>query len=160
MREVFEQYGRGVLDAVITVLLLLLLWGGMEFTKVPLLAAALRDTEQAYGAKLQALDESEGMAEGTQLHRCEGTYGNEIVAGEKTPVEEHLRMTGAFGDFCKVRLCKIYRDDEQVSWIREEDKEYFLFEEPGIYTVYFRFWDALGSEAYGRVRIPVQRVEP
>lgn len=160
MREVFEQYARSVLNGAIAILLLFFLWGGIEFGKIPLLASALDDVERAYGAELQDMDESVGMAEGMQLHRCEGTYGNEIVAGEKTSVEEHLRMTGAFGDLCKVALCKIYRDDVPVSWVLEGDKEYFLFEEPGIYTVYFRFWDTLGSEAYGRVRIPVQRVVP
>ena len=107
MREVFEQYARSVLNGTIAVLLLLFLWGGMEFGKIPLLASALNDVERAYGEELQDMDESAELAEGMQLHRCEGTYGNEIVAGEKTSVEEHLRMIGAFGNLCKVALCKI-----------------------------------------------------
>lgn len=144
----------------IALLLLVFLWGGMESAKAPLLAVAFCDAQQAYGANLQDGDASGEMAAGVSRYRCEGSYGNEIAAGEKTPVEEHLRMLGAFGEPCRIGLCKIYRDGVPVSWILEGEKEYFLFEEPGIYTVYFRFWDATGSEEYGRVRIPVQRVAP
>lgn len=157
MQEVFEQYGRGMLQALIVLLLIFLLWGGMEFSKVPLLAAGSAAMEEVCDAQLQS-EFNTPFAETYRLHQCEGVFANTITAGEKTAVAEHLQMTGALGEHCRFRLCQIEGQTQSIPWITEKDEAYFCFEEPGIYTVYFEFWDELGSREYGKVKIPVQRV--
>ena len=157
MKVVWQQYGGALVAALAGVLLLGILAGVGRMCGIPLLVEGFAPMETVYGVSLEE-QETSMLNEVNKMHEITGNYSDAIEVGHKTAVQEHLTLSGAYGEAVEVRLCKIYKDGQSIDWETDENGvEYFCFEEPGIYTVFFQFRDSTGSVEYAQVRIPVQR---
>ncbi|MEE1028368.1 MAG: hypothetical protein UH211_06760 [Agathobacter sp.] len=160
MKEILKTYGSMVIAAMVGLSLIYIICF-MEFKDNYGILAIIGDIASEQDSQILINDnESEQYRnyKNSKISQLTLRDDIEIKAGEKNPVTDCFISDA--GDIRNDHMEIIAIEDSQgknCELINENNKDYFYFEEPGIYRVYFSVSNDYGVKDYGSLYLPVNR---
>lgn len=160
MKEIIKNYGNSIIAGIIAISIISLIYiipyndGAGVFRAIGTIISGNSD---------DYLRDNYGTC---TYEKYKENYINQIMIKDNIAIQTNRKLLASDFFDCKeakfdsgsLNIIGVLGDNgESIQVLHENKVDYFYFEEPGIYRVFFAYSNAYGNKSYGSVFIPVNR---